>query len=154
MGDLDKQTRFRILALAKFTCFYCGRRAPEVKLEVDHVDPRSNGGASTPENLVATCFDCNRGKSGATLNEPQKKADAFPVGKWFHYLDDDGYVQNQGEIVGLVEGGIVVQMYDWVLGYQSAGRRVLPLDWGRWIFYDSNTEMREAYAYHLPRRPI
>jgi len=41
---------------------------PDVTLEVDHVVPRSRGGTDDPENLVTSCQDCNRGKSGAPLD--------------------------------------------------------------------------------------
>jgi len=36
----------------KFTCQYCGRKAPEVVLEVDHVFPQSKGGKDEMDNLV------------------------------------------------------------------------------------------------------
>jgi len=41
-----------------WTCKYCGREATEV----DHVEPRARGGATTPTNLVAACRPCNKGK--------------------------------------------------------------------------------------------
>jgi hypothetical protein len=48
-----------------WTCRYCGAEATEV----DHVDPRARGGATTPANLVAACRPCNKGKGIRTPGE-------------------------------------------------------------------------------------
>jgi 5-methylcytosine-specific restriction endonuclease McrA len=48
-----------------WTCCYCGREATEV----DHVEPRARGGATTPANLVAACRPCNKGKGIRTPGE-------------------------------------------------------------------------------------
>lgn len=66
---IDRATRFNVLTEAGFRCHYCGRGSREVVLEVDHVKPRSDGGTDHRSNLVAACFDCNRGKH-ATLVPP------------------------------------------------------------------------------------
>lgn len=60
---IGKAVRFEILKRDNFTCQYCGRKPPEVTLEVDHIIARAQGGSDLPENLLAACFDCNRGKS-------------------------------------------------------------------------------------------
>jgi 5-methylcytosine-specific restriction endonuclease McrA len=57
------QRRFRILKRDKFTCQYCGRKAPFVTLHVDHIIPSSKGGTSEDQNLTTACQDCNLGKS-------------------------------------------------------------------------------------------
>lgn len=54
--------RMEILARDGFRCRYCGRVAPEVVLEVDHVVPRRDGGTDGRDNLVTACRDCNGGK--------------------------------------------------------------------------------------------
>lgn len=59
---MKPKLRFEVLKRDRFTCRYCGRRAPDVTLEVDHVTPRAAHGSDELENLVAACFDCNRGK--------------------------------------------------------------------------------------------
>jgi 5-methylcytosine-specific restriction endonuclease McrA len=46
-------------------CEYCGGEATEV----DHVDPRARGGATTPANLVAVCRSCNKAKGFRTPGE-------------------------------------------------------------------------------------
>ena len=61
--------RWEVLKRDAFTCQYCGRSAPEVKLEVDHITPVSEGGKDTKENLVAACYSCNRGRSALSLRD-------------------------------------------------------------------------------------
>lgn len=48
------------------TCQYCQAKLPAQGLTLDHVTPRSKGGASTWENLVASCKPCNNRKSDRT----------------------------------------------------------------------------------------
>lgn len=50
-----------------FQCRYCGRKPPEVSLEVDHIKPRCAGGSDDETNLITACRDCNQGKSGEVL---------------------------------------------------------------------------------------
>lgn len=50
----------------KFTCQYCGHRPGSEELTIDHVLPRSHGGATTWENCVVACIDCNAGKANRT----------------------------------------------------------------------------------------
>lgn len=66
-GSLKKGVRFEIFKRDSFTCQYCGRKAPEVILELDHVNPRSNQGSNNPENYMTSCIDCNRGKGSKLL---------------------------------------------------------------------------------------
>ena len=54
-----KITRRAVFARDGWECQYCGSRA---NLTVDHVIPRSKGGESTWENIVASCAPCNRRK--------------------------------------------------------------------------------------------
>ena len=54
-----KITRRAVFARDDWTCQYCGSRS---NLTVDHVIPRSKGGVSSWENIVASCAPCNRRK--------------------------------------------------------------------------------------------
>ena len=51
------------------TCQYCQVKLPPNELTLDHVVPRSRGGASTWENLVASCCPCNNRKGDRTPQE-------------------------------------------------------------------------------------
>lgn len=67
--SVSKRIRFEVFKRDKFTCQYCGKSAPDVILEVDHIDPKSKGGKDDIMNLVTSCYDCNRGKSNIILSD-------------------------------------------------------------------------------------
>jgi Restriction endonuclease len=66
---LSVRTRFEVFKRDDFSCQYCGRKSPEVVLEVDHIVPVAGGGADDVVNLRTSCWDCNRGKSDKPLHE-------------------------------------------------------------------------------------
>lgn len=51
------------------TCQYCGETLPRGQLNLDHVVPRTQGGATTWENVVCCCVPCNLKKGGRTPEE-------------------------------------------------------------------------------------
>lgn len=59
--------RFEIFKRDNFTCQYCGRKAPEVKLTIDHREAQSTGGSDDISNLKTCCEDCNSGKGSLSL---------------------------------------------------------------------------------------
>jgi 5-methylcytosine-specific restriction endonuclease McrA len=62
-------SRKNILLRDRNTCQYCGTVLTAGELTLDHVVPRSLGGQSTWENLVACCHTCNRRKGNSLLHE-------------------------------------------------------------------------------------
>ena len=62
-----KITRRAVFARDGWTCQYCGSSRPG--LTVDHVIPRSRGGESVWENIVASCAACNRRKGNRMPHE-------------------------------------------------------------------------------------
>ena len=74
--SVSKSLRFDIFRRDSFTCLYCGRRPPDVVLELDHVHPVSKGGGNDPLNLVTSCYDCNRGKAAKDLGAVVPRPDA------------------------------------------------------------------------------
>jgi hypothetical protein len=64
---LSVRTRFEVFKRDEFTCQYCGRRSPDVVLEVDHIVAVVDGGADDLINLTTACWDCNSGKSSVPL---------------------------------------------------------------------------------------
>jgi len=61
--QISKKARFEVFKRDNFTCAYCGNIPPSVILEIDHIEPVSKGGDNDINNLITSCFDCNRGKS-------------------------------------------------------------------------------------------
>jgi hypothetical protein len=66
---ISKKLRFEVFKRDSFTCQYCGKRAPDVILNCDHVKPVVEGGTTDILNLVTACFDCNSGKGGRSLSD-------------------------------------------------------------------------------------
>lgn len=62
-----RPTRANIMLRDEDTCQYCGKHSRELTL--DHVIPRSRGGQSTWENLVACCRACNGRKGNRYMKE-------------------------------------------------------------------------------------
>lgn len=62
-------SRKNLLYRDKFTCQYCGKVLPTAKLNMDHVQPKSRGGKTTWENIVAACIVDNSRKGNKTPEE-------------------------------------------------------------------------------------
>jgi hypothetical protein len=62
-------TRKNLMLRDAHQCQYCGRRPPVRDLNIDHVLPRSRGGADSWENLVTACRSCNLRKGWRTPDE-------------------------------------------------------------------------------------
>jgi hypothetical protein len=96
--------RFKVLSRDNYTCRYCGAKAPDVKLHVDHVIPKALGGRDRLDNLVTACEACNLGKqkllteqAGPDLSaeEYQARLDdlLYRVQNWFWH--DLAYMDNE-----------------------------------------------------------
>lgn len=72
---INTKVRFEIFKRDSFTCQYCGRSAPKVELEVDHIIPFSLGGETYVDgeiyysNLITCCSECNTGKGRDLLHD-------------------------------------------------------------------------------------
>lgn len=83
-------TRFNLFLRDEFRCQYCGSRG---ELTFDHVVPRSKGGITSWENVVAACAPCNLKKankslkaSGMQLHKPPRApspAEMLAIGRHF-----------------------------------------------------------------------
>lgn len=65
-------TRFNVFLRDRFQCQYCGSKDD---LTFDHVVPRSKGGRTTWENVVAACAPCNLKKA----NRLPREIKMFPL---------------------------------------------------------------------------
>ena len=77
--SVSKALRYQVLRRDGFTCRYCGGKAPDVALRVDHVIPAALGGSDEPANLTTACQDCNSGKAAtppdaATVEQVDQRA--------------------------------------------------------------------------------
>jgi hypothetical protein len=68
--EIKLSVRFAIIKRDNSTCQYCGARAPDVRLTVDHIVAVAHGGTNDPSNLITACADCNFGKNDLVFCEP------------------------------------------------------------------------------------
>ena len=66
-------TRFNVFLRDDFSCQYCGDIFTSNDLTFDHVIPKSKGGKTKWENVVAACSKCNLRKSDLLLSEVNMK---------------------------------------------------------------------------------
>lgn len=73
LQDYDKRppqtvrfSRNQVFLRDNHTCQYCAKTLPKLRLNLDHVVPRIQGGKTTWENVVTSCHPCNRRKGGRT----------------------------------------------------------------------------------------
>lgn len=64
---VSPKARFFVLKRDGFQCQYCGKKAPEVELRVDHRLPVAHNGTNDFSNLVTACHPCNAGKGKMIL---------------------------------------------------------------------------------------
>lgn len=173
MGLISRGVRYEVMVRDGLACRYCGRRPPEVVLEVDHVMPKSRGGTNARENLVTACFDCNRGKSDKLPAVPMVETVVVetastdthpspPVAWWFHSwepIEDESIARYsatklfggeryqrawQGQILAEVGLLFQVQLYSWMDGCPTEARLVERAEAAHWTLYESNDVMRMA----------
>ena len=68
-------TRFNLFLRDEFRCQYCSSGG---ELTFDHVTPRSRGGRTTWENVVAACGRCNLKKASLTLRQAGMSLNRLP----------------------------------------------------------------------------
>jgi hypothetical protein len=66
---ISPKIRFEVFKRDAFTCQYCGAKAPDVILQVDHISPVAGGGDNDIVNLITACRGCNGGKGATQLSD-------------------------------------------------------------------------------------
>ena len=80
-------TRFNLFLRDEFCCQYCGSRGD---LTFDHVVPRSKGGLTSWENVVAACSPCNLRKGSLTMAEAHMFPSQMPFAPSVQHLHRNG----------------------------------------------------------------
>lgn len=83
-------TRFNVFLRDRFSCQYCGVSLPAERLTFDHVIPRSRGGRTTWENVVAACESCNLRKGNRLPTASGISLMRAPVVPGNHLLRENG----------------------------------------------------------------
>jgi 5-methylcytosine-specific restriction endonuclease McrA len=79
-------TRFNLFLRDNFSCQYCGDFFNSKDLTFDHVIPKSKGGKTRWENVVAACSRCNLKKSNLLLSQVNMKIIKKPYQPTNHKL--------------------------------------------------------------------
>ena len=80
-------TRFNVFLRDRFECQYCG--SPQ-ELTFDHLVPRSLGGLTTWDNIVAACSPCNLRKGGKLPKQAGMWPNHKPYRPTVHVLNNNG----------------------------------------------------------------
>ncbi|MBN35039.1 MAG: HNH endonuclease [Rhodospirillaceae bacterium] len=83
-------TRFNVFLRDRFSCQYCGTRGETRELTFDHVMPRSRGGRTSWENVVAACSACNMKKANRTPKEAGMPPIMVPASPTTYQLRENG----------------------------------------------------------------
>ena len=113
---LSVRSRFEVFKRDGFTCGYCGKTPDDegVKLEVDHITPRSAGGGDEITNLVTSCWDCNHGKAAKGLDDKAPSLTQAMVNTRERALQLEEYRRWQGALDS-VNNDILVRVWDaWI----------------------------------------
>ncbi|MCB0077734.1 MAG: HNH endonuclease [Anaerolineales bacterium] len=90
-----------VLERDDFTCIYCGIRAGELRdalplprsaMTIDHLVPRSRGGANSWVNTACACKACNHRKANRTPHEAGMRL------RWEPKIPRVGYVVISGDV--------------------------------------------------------
>lgn len=80
-------TRFNVFLRDRFSCQYC---SSQEDLTFDHIIPRSRGGQTTWENVVAACSPCNLKKGSMTMQQANMFPRQTPYAPTVHQLHRNG----------------------------------------------------------------
>ena len=83
-------TRFNVFLRDKWECQYCAHKFRTHELTFDHVIPRSRGGGTSWENIVAACQHCNLLKGNLLPAECRMFPIRQPVEPSVHELQKNG----------------------------------------------------------------
>lgn len=125
---INQKLRFDVFKRDLFQCQYCGRTPPSVVLEVDHIIPRKESGTDTMDNLITSCFDCNRGKAAVPLSQAPEAL----VNKTARMKEKTEQLKAYTELLQEQEEWVQAQIDE----IQDAYRKLYP----GWVFSDSFCE--------------
>ena len=91
--SIDRQpafTRFNVFLRDAFSCQYCGDQFSSEVLTFDHIVPRSRGGHTSWNNVVAACAPCNLKKGNQSLKRAGMRLFRTPLRPSNFQLQNNG----------------------------------------------------------------
>ena len=76
-GYVSGSIRYQVLKRAKYRCELCGAHEGQAALHVDHIIPRSKGGADALSNFQALCVTCNTNKRNTDDTDFRDVAESY-----------------------------------------------------------------------------
>lgn len=130
--SVSKRTRFEVFKRDDFTCRYCGRKSPDVVLQIDHIVPCSDGGTDDELNLATSCWECNSGKSDVPLRRMIVPED--PSDKAIQLLETERSLKEYNAVLKRQLEQRLSDAND-ALGFwcEQTGRTGVPQDQFNWI---------------------
>jgi hypothetical protein len=128
---VSKRLRYEVLRRDNHACRYCGARAPEATLTIDHVIPTTLGGDDEPANLVTACRPCNSGKSSSSPDADlvaDVSADALRWSRAMHQAADILMAEYQARAD--LHARFTEHWEEWTFGSTYNKRRPIPLEAG------------------------
>ena len=98
---VPQSLRKKVFERDNYTCVYCGVRAYEEPLQIDHVIPRCMGGSNNINNLVTACKKCNNRKNGRMPKVGDVEKLASVLGTSVEYLM--GFQDGKSIITQMIE---------------------------------------------------
>lgn len=163
---IPKKVRFEVFKRDRFTCQYCGAKAPDVVLHIDHITPVANGGDNDIMNLVTACESCNLGKGARELSNDsaiavrRKQAEALEERREQIEMLRDWQIAQLDELGEMINAAD--ELIEKITGYgvTEQGRKTLRMHIKRFGFnevleainvafvqYDFSTEAKWEYAF-------
>jgi 5-methylcytosine-specific restriction endonuclease McrA len=81
-----RYSKKNILTRDKMECQYCGEKCTGANATVDHIIPKSRGGATSWTNIVTACYSCNNKKDNMTPCEAGMVLLSKPVEPQIGYM--------------------------------------------------------------------
>lgn len=154
---VSKRLRYEILRRDNHTCRYCGLRAADTELTVDHVLPVALGGGDEATNLVAACRDCNAGKTSVHPDAPLVDNVAEDALRWSAAMRWAAEQQQANREAGeRVADAVDVEWSRWL--YSDGQPATRPANWrgqvGRWVKAGIDADTLVALVADVLPRPV
>lgn len=146
--SVSKRLRYEVLRRDDHACRYCGAKAPDARLTVDHVIPVALGGGDDPSNLVTACAGCNSGKSSVPVEAPLVDQVADDALRWAKAMRHAADAQRaQRDLVARYTEEFEVEWNSWSIlapgGVNTGEKWPLPSGWQDSVanFYTAGIEI-------------
>ena len=95
--QIDNYIQWAVFERDNYKCRYCGRTG--IPLTVDHIDLYEEGGATTKENLISACKNCNKDRGRMSYDEWLKSPKYLKISRNLSTIDR----QNNLDILPTIE---------------------------------------------------